>query len=150
MPFFPHFYKLDFFDKEHLDVIDCSFTAMSCHILCHDKEKGSNRVFSIGNNENGCLGNNSALNSHNPVEITDKIPSEVIQIASGGYHTLALTSDSQVFGFGKLTKGQLGFKWTKDTPKFSKVPIRVPIDTQNRKIEEIYCGSLFSMAKVES
>jgi len=76
------------------------------------------------------------------------IPSEVTQIASGGYHTLALTADKQVYGFGKHSRGQLGFKSAKASIKSSQKPVKVPLD-DNLKVSEIYCGSLYSMAKTE-
>lgn len=86
-------------------MVDISFTGGSCHVLCRDRDTGSNRLFCVGNNDFGQLGNNSKLSSHEPVEITDRFPDEVIQISSGGYHTLALTAGNQLYGFGKLNKG---------------------------------------------
>ena len=71
-----------------------------------DEEK--TRLFSIGNNDFGQLGSNSQLSSHEPVEITRQFPeddNQIIQIASGGFHTLALTDKNRTYGFGKLTKG---------------------------------------------
>ena len=112
-PFFPNFLKHDFFTENKLDVLDCTFTAASSHFLCRDRATCKNRVFSVGNNQFGQLGNNSILASHTPVEITDRFDSEVKQISSGGYHTLVLTASNQVYGFGKLSHGQLGKKWTK-------------------------------------
>lgn len=103
--FFPNFLKLDFFEEQKLEVIDVTFTGGSSHFLCREKESDVKRVFSIGNNDFGQLGNNSALSTHEPVEITDQFPEEVIQISSGGYHTLALSASNQVYGFGKLNKG---------------------------------------------
>ena len=76
--FFPNFLKLDFFDVEQkLDVTDVTFTGGSAHILT--KERGNStksRLFSVGNNDFGQLGNNSALSSHVPVEITDHFPAD--------------------------------------------------------------------------
>ena len=102
MTFFPNFMRHDFFIENGLDVLDCSFTTSSSHFLCRDQASGKRRVFSVGNNKFGQLGNDSNLSSHIPVEITDRFDSEVIQISSGGFHTLALTSSNQVFGFGKI------------------------------------------------
>ena len=82
-----------------------TFTGGSSHFLCRERETDRNRLFSLGNNDFGQLGNDSRLSSHVPVEITDKVPSEVIQIASGGFHTLALTDNNQLYGFGKFSKG---------------------------------------------
>ena len=49
-PFFPNFFKHDFFTGNKLDVIDVSFTAASAHVLCMDQATGKRRVFSVGNN----------------------------------------------------------------------------------------------------
>ena len=103
--YFPNFRKMDYFEEQKLDVIDVTFTGGSSHILCREKNTERKRLFSIGNNDFGLLGNNSKLSSHDPVEITDRIPDEVLQIASGGFHTLALTANNQIYGFGKSTKG---------------------------------------------
>ena len=104
-PFFPNFLKHDFFTEQKVDVLDCSFTAASTHFLCRDKTTGKRRVFCVGNNQFGQLGNDSILVSHNPVEITERFDDEVLQISSGGYHTLALTASNKVYGWGKKSHG---------------------------------------------
>ena len=88
-----------------------TFTAGSSHFLCREKESGRNRLFSVGNNDFGQLGNGSSLASHVPVDISEKFSDEVIQIASGGYHTLAITNNNKVYGFGKRTKGQFASRF---------------------------------------
>ena len=95
----------------------------------------------------GQLGNDSQLTSHVPVEITDKFDSEVVQISSGGYHTLALTGTNKVYAWGKMNHGQLGRKWTKSMEKFVKIPIPVDMPTKS-KVKKVAAGSLYSMALV--
>ena len=110
--FFSNFLKLDFFEEQKLDVIDVTFTGGSSHILCRERESDRKRLFSIGNNDFGQLGSGTSLSTYSPVEITEQFPDEVLQIASGGFHTLALTASNQVYGFGKLSKGQFGTRWS--------------------------------------
>ena len=105
VPFFPNFLKLDFFQEKKLNVVDVSFTALSSHFLCWDEQLNKYRVFSVGNNDFGNLGNGSSIKSYVPVEITDKFGSEIVQIESGGFHTLALSDDGDIYAFGKITKG---------------------------------------------
>ena len=47
------------------------------------------------------------------MEITAQIPEQVIQIASGGFHTMALTEENKLYAFGKLSKGQFAQEWAK-------------------------------------
>ena len=95
----------------------------------------------------GTLGNGSTIASHVPVEVTCPAGEEPIGITSGGYHTLVLTDANRVYGFGKRTKGQLGSKWTKGSPKFVTAPERVPLP-EDLTVDGIFAGSLFSMAMV--
>ena len=124
--------KHDFFTENKLDVLDCTFTATSTHFLCRDRATCKNRVYSVGGNMFGQLGNDSQLTNHVPVEITSRFDSEVLQISSGGYHTLALTANNKVYAWGKMSHGQLGKRWTKSMEKFVKIPILVEMPTKNR------------------
>ena len=145
--FFPNFRKLDFFEQNKLEVLDVTFTGGSTHFLCRDRESDKHRLFSLGNNDFGQLGNDSKLSSHLPVEITDKIPSEVIQIASGGYHTLALTDTNQIYGFGKFSKGQFALDWKKGNEKAKTVPTLIPFP-EGHELSKVYAGSLFTMLEI--
>lgn len=146
-PFFPSFLKLDFFEKNQLEVIDVTFTAGSSHFLCRERDSGRNRLLSIGNNDFGQLGNDSSLSSHVPVDISEKFEDEVIQISSGGYHTLAITTGNQLFGFGKKTKGQFGSRWKKGQSKGVSVPTLIQIEGEP-ELSKVYAGSLFTMLEI--
>ena len=114
VPFFPNFFKLDYFTTEKLDVLQVALTGTSSHFLCKDRESGKNRLFSMGGGEIGQLGNGGSLNSKVLVEITNQFgPEEVEQISAGGYHVLARTKSNRVFGWGKNSKGQLATKYKK-------------------------------------
>ena len=151
VPFFPNFLKLDFFQEKKLNVVDVSFTALSSHFLCWDEQLNKYRVFSVGNNDFGNLGNGSSIKSYVPVEITDKFGSEIVQIESGGFHTLALSDDGDIYAFGKITKGQHGQRWQKGQSKIASKPVKIPGIPKEKhlRVTDISCGSLFAAARVE-
>ena len=69
------------------------------------------KVYSWGYNYYGQLGNNGTANSSAPVTIpaTNSLASRTVTaIAVGPYHSLALTSDARVYGWGQNISGQLG------------------------------------------
>lgn len=72
---------------------------------------------------------------------------EVCKIVSGGFHSLALTDDNKLFGFGKCSKGQLGFPYKRGMTKAQLVPKQINLPGH---VEDIQCGSLFSMAMLRS
>ncbi|MCF7932184.1 MAG: InlB B-repeat-containing protein [Acholeplasmataceae bacterium] len=91
------------------------------------------RLFSWGNNLYGQLGNGSTVSIHTPTDITsmfDLMPDEIIiDVTSGYYHGLALTSLGRVFTWGINYKHELG--------NGSTVPSTIPIDiTENITVED--------------
>jgi len=77
------------------------------------------KVFSWGNNYSGQLGNNSTTSSPVPVPVDTSGPlagKPVATIAAGDMHSMALTSDGQVFAWGYNSFGQLGNNSTQDSP----------------------------------
>ena len=128
--------------------MEVTFTGGSSHVLAREKDSDHKRVFSFGCNDFGQLGNKSEISSHVPVEITQNFPSEVIQLASGGYHTLAMTENDELYGFGKLTKAQLASRWEKGQPKIATKPVKVNLPA-NLSLNKVYAGSLFTMLEVD-
>lgn len=119
--FFSEFTKKDFFPKHDLQVLDVSFGCSHTLVLCYDKKTKKNRVFGCGQTDLGQLGKISKLIYHDFIELTDTIEGQVSQISAGSFHSLFLTCDNRVFGCGKNSKGQLGFKPT-STNKIQGVP----------------------------
>ena len=76
------------------------------HALALDKD---GQVYAWGLNNYGQLGINYYTYNYSNVPILVKSLAgiEVIKVAAGGDHTLALTSDGFVYGFGKNNRGQL-------------------------------------------
>jgi hypothetical protein len=82
------------------------------------------QVFTWGYNLFGQLGNNSTTQSNVPVVVNTSgalAGKTVVAIAAGMYHSLALTSDGQVFAWGYNLFGQLGNNSTTQ----SNVPVAV-------------------------
>uniref|UniRef100_A0A3Q1F320 Probable E3 ubiquitin-protein ligase HERC6 n=1 Tax=Acanthochromis polyacanthus TaxID=80966 RepID=A0A3Q1F320_9TELE len=70
----------------------------------------SGHVFSWGAGEDGQLGVSPALlcNGHRPSRVPIPIPMQVVQVACGNSHSLALTKGGDVFSWGLNSHGQLG------------------------------------------
>ncbi|MEV5984906.1 Ig-like domain repeat protein [Streptomyces sp. NPDC052051] len=66
------------------------------------------RVLAWGLNDRGQLGDGTFTDRNTPVETLLPAGVQVTAIAGGGYHSLALTSDGRVFGWGLNTEGELG------------------------------------------
>ena len=79
-----------------------------------------------GNNAVGTLGNGIAGNSNVPVGVVDSwfssALSDVVAIASGGFHGMALKSDGTVWAWGTNGFGQLG---QGSTPLASSIAVQV-------------------------
>lgn len=101
VPFFPEFRKIDTFGRD-LKVFDVALGAVSSHILARDQH-GNSRMFAIGDNEYGQLGNGTNLATQNVLEV--QCPVQFEQIASGAWHVLALDSQGKLYGWGKLGNG---------------------------------------------
>jgi alpha-tubulin suppressor-like RCC1 family protein len=64
-------------------------------------------VSAWGNNVSGRLGNAEPMSSRNyPAQVS--VISNVVDIAAGGAHAIALTSDGKLWSWGNNSKGQLG------------------------------------------
>lgn len=154
VPFFPHFRKLDYFRNNSLEVIQLSLGATTTHVLCRDQKTNKHRLFGFGSSEKGQLGTGQTLTKHEPTEITGFSAGEekgITQLASGAFHSIILTSNQEIYGFGQSNKGQLAGGVSNISVKKYLEPVKIVDNTQlgeGKQIRDLYCGSLFSMATV--
>ncbi|XP_056606356.1 alsin [Triplophysa dalaica] len=79
-------------------------------------------VWSWGRGQEGQLGHGDVLPRPQPVCIKGLNGKEVLRVAAGAYHSLALTTQSQVLSWGCNTSGQLGHMESPTTfPHYSKL-----------------------------
>jgi alpha-tubulin suppressor-like RCC1 family protein len=97
--------KLDCFDEEIVTEISCGST----HSMALTN-KG--HVFSWGDNRNGQLGHWGNENSNKPklIEMKNVL---IKKISCGPYHSLLLSNDGIIYGFGNNERGQIGVETKK-------------------------------------
>jgi len=69
--------------------------------------KSDGSVWAWGSNSSGQLGDDSTIDKHTPVPVSN-LSSGVTAIAAGQWHTVALKSNNSVWGWGANGSGQLG------------------------------------------
>ncbi|XP_042192089.1 alsin [Callorhinchus milii] len=80
-------------------------------------------IWSWGRGKEGQLGHGDVLPRLQPLCIKSLSSKEVIQVAAGAYHSLALTAKSQVYSWGNNTYGQLGNTESPTImPRLAKIP----------------------------
>jgi alpha-tubulin suppressor-like RCC1 family protein len=109
---------------------------------------GSNAYMQLGQ------GNNSTVDSTYAVKVPDPTTgsqlNNVVAIAAGGGHSLALKNDGTVWAWGNNGYGQLGNNFGNSASTVnSSVPVRVVIDTLNTPLTNVIAiavGGSFSVA----
>lgn len=105
-----------------------------------------------GNGSRGQLGYpDIVLRSDKPIRIEffDDLPSTIQSIACGGWHSLALTSDGDLYTFGWNTVGQLGHS---SDPLLSVVKDPYPVDLGSKEnpIVAVCAGARHSVALLKN
>ncbi len=99
-----------------------------------------------GANGTGTLGNGLSEDSDVPVNVLPQLLAgkTVVQIATGGRHTLALTSEGRVFSWGENKFGQLG----NITSENSRTPVELDLRgaLAGKKVVAVAAGAEFSLA----
>lgn len=126
--------------------ISLGFTSGHCLVV---DEEGKKKVYGFGHSEKGQVGYGGTINQYLPIDITHQFPDEVVQISAGAYHTLALLADGRLFGWGKGSRGQLGYKYIKEVnTNHLKNPAEIKISEEPVKIASIASGSLYTLAQI--
>ena len=111
----------------------------------------SNKLYGLGYNRYGQLGISNSLYVHaeSPVEIfTDGI--QIKDVVSGSHHTLVLSEDNELYGFGAKMHGQLDGKSGESAEEqCSLLPIKLPDSMGSSKIVSIKASNLRSQLTTE-
>ena len=81
------------------------------HVAAIDSD---NDLWLWGNNAYGQLGNKSTTNSSDPINLTEGVETDplyeknITQVSLGGWHSLALTDEGEIYSWGLNEYGQLG------------------------------------------
>ncbi|KAK0179955.1 hypothetical protein PV327_005649 [Microctonus hyperodae] len=104
---------------------------------------GKGEVYSWGHNGYCELGNGSSNQCSTPTKVATSFEDKIIiAVACGSHHSLALTEDGEVYGWGQNTCGQVGsgISTNQNTPR------KINSGLTGKKIVQIYCGQTSSMA----
>ena len=80
----------------------------------------------------------------------------IVQVACGEAHTIVMTKDMELFGWGMSNYGQLGLGFSSDSFEpgigMEKSKVHEPQEITHLKdepIQKIYCGSTFTLFQTE-
>ncbi|KAK9131615.1 hypothetical protein Scep_011143 [Stephania cephalantha] len=91
-----------------VNALPASVAAVSCGGFFTMAITEDGKLWNWGANSNYELGRGNAVGGWKPQPVTSLTDFRVIQIASGGFHSLALTDGGKVFSWGHGGHGQLG------------------------------------------
>ncbi len=113
------------------------------------------QLYAFGSNRYGQLGtpSNSGTFEPNPTPVLITLPGAsgpVTQIATGRYHSLALTSTGQLYAFGLNEDGQLGIEANSGTEEPNPTPTLVTLPGASGPVTQIAAGARHSLAVTSS
>lgn len=103
-----------------------------------------NTLYSYGSNVHGQLGHLDNLDRDSPQEVLFFKDKNIHQVATGESHTLVLTKDGRLYGFGQNTFYQLGFDDSSISNKYQifEIPFfknfRVKVEYNDEIIQYYY------------
>ncbi|KAG9348412.1 hypothetical protein JZ751_002147 [Albula glossodonta] len=104
-------------------------------------------VYAWGHNGYSQLGNGTTNHGLTPTQVsTNLLNKKVTEVACGSHHTIARTTDGEVYAWGYNNSGQVGSGSTANQP----TPRRVSSCLQNKVVVNIACGQLCSMAVLDN
>ncbi|QLZ69150.1 hypothetical protein FOLKNPGA_01932 [Legionella sp. PC1000] len=95
-------------------------------------------MYSCGENSTGKLGLGNFEDPERPTQISHLAHYKIVMVATGDAHTVCLTDNGQVFGFGNCERGQLGLEC-----KETNIPM--PISSLPDKIIKIVAGDYHTL-----
>jgi alpha-tubulin suppressor-like RCC1 family protein len=99
-----------------------------------------------GNNENYASGlPPSRTFLPQPLLLSETSKPDLVQVAVGLSHTLALTRDSKIFVWGNNGEGELGFDPATSPVVQSPTLLQLPASLADQKISKVACGAFYSM-----
>lgn len=127
------------------------------HLLALDN---AGKVWAIGQNGYGQLGNGMSFKTSNGVNVDSATPivvpdlANIVSLATGKFHSLALDSSGKLYAWGNHNKGQLGLGDPKNPatplgPSEKTTPTLV-VFPQTNQVSSISAGALSSFAVQES
>uniref|UniRef100_A0A9J7ZLE9 RCC1 and BTB domain containing protein 2 n=3 Tax=Cyprinus carpio TaxID=7962 RepID=A0A9J7ZLE9_CYPCA len=117
------------------------------HICIVSPVSVDGEVYSWGHNGYSQLGNGTTNHGLTPALVsTNLISKKVKEVACGSHHTIALTTEGEVYAWGYNNSGQVGSGSTANQP----TPRRVSSCLQNKVVVNIACGQLCSMAVLDN
>ncbi|KMQ83795.1 rcc1 and btb domain-containing protein 1, partial [Lasius niger] len=91
-------------------------------------------------------GSRTLVSASKPTRVAGLSEKRIVDIACGSYHSLALTNDGKVYGWGENNHRQLGYVVHNYG---SALPSLVKFELEGKKIDHIACGSMFNMVVTE-
>ncbi|MFA7689446.1 MAG: hypothetical protein WCX96_05105, partial [Bacilli bacterium] len=83
-----------------------------------------NKVYSIGENVEGQLGNGTTISTDKKVNITSSFDSPITKISAGRDHFIALTENGEIYTWGGNSYGQIG----NNTTNNQLIPLKINIE----------------------
>ncbi|XP_007935574.1 serine/threonine-protein kinase Nek8 [Orycteropus afer afer] len=114
------------------------------HVACGDlftaclTDRGI--IMTFGSGSNGCLGHGSLTDISQPTIVEALLGYEMVQVACGASHVLALSTERELFAWGRGDGGRLGL----GTRESHSCPQQVPMPP-GQEAQQIVCGIDSSM-----
>ncbi|XP_076159819.1 RCC1 and BTB domain-containing protein 1 isoform X2 [Alosa pseudoharengus] len=104
-------------------------------------------LYAWGHNGYSQLGNGTTNQGVAPVLVTTNLQSKrITEVSCGSHHSMALTSEGEVYAWGYNNCGQVGSGSTANQP----TPRKVSNCLQNKHVVSLTCGQTSSMAVVDN
>lgn len=129
--------------KSQIEWVSCGFE----HISCTTTE---GKVMTWGYGGSGCLGHGNTQSYKIPTIVNSIFQERILYIECGGYHTIAINDEGEVFAWGRGDVNQLGIPFSKlikdDVGHVSLRPKKIKNFTiENLFIKDIACGEAHTL-----